>query len=165
MPKLEGKKAVIKEIKEKLEKATSLVLVDYRGLTVEQDTELRAGTREEGVDYKVYKNTMLNFALEGTKYEELKDSLKGPTAVAFSYEDPTSGPRAINKVAKDSDILEFKAGIVEGKFYDVEGIKKIANIPAQEELLAKLFASFKSPVTSFALTVKAIAEKKDEEAA
>ncbi|MCT4611974.1 MAG: 50S ribosomal protein L10 [Clostridia bacterium] len=165
MAKIEAKQVVIDEIKGKLDKAVSVVLVNYRGLTVEQVTELRAGAREAGVEYKVYKNTMLNFALEGTAFEGLKDSLAGPTAIAFSYDDPTSAARVLNTVAKKYEALEFKAGVVEEKLYDAEGIKAIANIPSKEELLGKLLGSLKSPISSFAMVAKAIAEKKEGEAA
>jgi large subunit ribosomal protein L10 len=162
MPNVELKQTVIGEIKERLEGASSVVLVDYRGLTVEQDTKLRKDLREANVVYKVYKNTMMSFAFEGTEYEELKQHLAGPSAIAISYEDPTAGPRTLNNVAKELDELEFKAGVVEGTYYDVDGIKKVASIPARDELLAKLFGSFKSPISSFARTVKAIADKVEE---
>jgi large subunit ribosomal protein L10 len=160
--KIEKKQEIVNEIKEKLSNAASVVLVDYRGLTVEQDTELRRNFREAGVEYKVYKNTMMNFAVEDTDFEPLKDYLEGPSAVAFSYDDPTNGPRIIEKIASKYKALEFKAGIVEGKFYDTEGITKVAKIPPKDELLSKLLGSFNSPIASFARVVKAIADKKAE---
>ncbi|NLP46441.1 MAG: 50S ribosomal protein L10 [Epulopiscium sp.] len=162
MAKVEQKQAVVNEIKEKLQGAQSAVLVDYRGLTVEQDTELRKKLREANVEYKVYKNTMLNFAIQGTDMEPLKDFLGGPTAIAISYDDPASGPRILNEVAEKNDALEFKAGVVENQLYDVEGIKKVAKIPPKDQLLATLFGSFKSPMASFARVVRAIAEKQEE---
>jgi len=162
MPKMEGKQVVIDEIKEKLERAVSVVVVNYRGLTVEQDTELRAGAREAGIEYKVYKNTMLRFAVKGTKFEELADSFKGPTAIALSYDDATGAARAVNAVASKYEALQFKAGVVEEKLYDSEGIKAIANIPSKDELLAKLLGSLKSPISSFVRVTKAIADSKEE---
>lgn len=162
MAKLEQKQAVVNEIKEKLNGAASVVLVDYRGLTVEQDTELRKKLREAGVDYKVYKNTMMNFAVRDTEFEPLKDYLEGPSAIAFSYEDPTNGPRVLEGIASKYKALEFKAGVVEGKLYDAAGIAKIAKIPPKEELLSKLLGSFNSPIASFARVIKAIAEKQAE---
>lgn len=162
MPNVELKQTVVDEIKSKLDGASSVVLVDYRGLSVEQDTKLRKDLREGNVIYKVYKNTMMNFAFKGTEFEELKDHLAGPSAIAISYDDPTAGPRILKNAAKDFEKLDFKAGVVEGTYYDVEGIKKIASIPARDELLAKLFGSFQSPISTFARTVKAIADKVEE---
>ena len=162
MPKIEQKQVVINEIKDRLEKAESVVLVDGIGLTVGQDTELRKKLREAGVDYKVYKNTMINFAVQDTEFEGLKDHLTGPTAMAFSYEDATAAARIIAGEAKEFKNLEFKAGVVEGLVYDSVGIEKIAQIPAREVLLSRLLGSFKAPMGSFARVVKAIAEKDGE---
>ena len=157
MAKVEQKQVVVNEIKEKLEKAASVVMVDARGLTVEQDTALRKQLRDAGVDYKVYKNTMMHF--QGTEFEGLDEYLAGPSAFAFSYEDATAGASILNKVAKDVKELEFKAGVVEGVVYDAEGMKKIADIPSREVLLSKLLGSFKSPLSSFARVIDQIAKK------
>ena len=157
MAKVEQKQVVVNEIKEKLEKAASVVMVDARGLTVEQDTALRKQLRDAGVDYKVYKNTMMHFAI--TEFEGLDEYLAGPSAFAFSYEDATAGASILNKVAKDVKELEFKAGVVEGVVYDAEGMKKIADIPSREVLLSKLLGSFKSPLSSFARVIDQIAKK------
>lgn len=162
MPKVEQKQTVINVIKENLEGASSVVLVDYRGLSVEEDTKLRKDLREANVVYKVFKNSMMNFAFEGTDFDELRQHLAGPSAIAISYEDPTAGPRILNNIAKDFQALEFKAGVVEGAYYDVDGIKQVASIPPRDQLLAKLFGSFKSPISTFARTVKAIADKVEE---
>ncbi len=162
MPKVEQKQTVIDAIKGNLDGATSVVLVDYRGLTVEQDTNLRKALREANVTYKVYKNTMMKFAFEGTSFDQLNDQLAGPSAIAISYDDATAGPRILKKMAKDMPKLEFKAGVVEGELFDANGIIKVASVPSREELLAKLFGSFKSPLSSFARTVKAIADKMEE---
>lgn len=162
MAKVEQKQVVVNEIREKLNGAASAVLVDYRGLTVEQDTELRKKLREAGVDYKVYKNTMMNFAVKDTEFEGLKDYFEGPSAIAFSYNDPTSGPRVLEEIASKYKALEFKAGVVEGHLYDAAGMTKVAKIPPREELLSKLLGSLNSPIASFARVVKAIAEKQAE---
>ena len=146
-------------IEEKLEKATSVVMVDARGLTVEQDTALRKQLREAGVDYKVYKNTMVHFAIQGTQFEGLDEYLSGPSTFAFSYEDAAAGASIINKVAKDVKELEFKAGVVEGVLYDAAGMKVIADIPSRDVLLSKLLGSFKSPMSSFARVIDQIAKK------
>lgn len=158
MPKVEEKQVVVNEIKDKLLKASSIVLVNARGLTVEQDTLLRKNLREAGVDYKIYKNTMVNFAVEGTQYEDIKPYLAGPTAVAFSYEDATVAARIISKEIKVAPALEFKAGVIDSVVYDAAGVSAIANIPSKEELLSKLLGSFKSPMASFARLINAIAE-------
>ncbi|MDR0999351.1 MAG: 50S ribosomal protein L10 [Clostridiales bacterium] len=160
MPNLEAKQVVIDEIKEKLNKAKSVVLVDARGLTVEQDTSLRKLLREAGVDYKVYKNTMLRFAVKDTAYENLNTHLVGPTAVAFSYGDPTVAASLINKQFKTMPNLEFKAGVLDNVLYDDKGMAVVAEIPAKEVLLAQLLGSFKSPLASFARLVSAVAEQK-----
>lgn len=159
MAKVEQKQVIVNEIKEKLEKATSAVLVDAIGLTVEQDTVLRKQLREAGVDYKVYKNTMMNFAVEGTQYESLKPYFEGPSALAVCYEDPTIAAGIINKFRKNAKALEFKAGVIEGTCYDSKGMEAIADIPSRDVLLSKLLGSFKSPMGSFARVIKAIAEK------
>jgi large subunit ribosomal protein L10 len=160
LPNLEAKQVVIDEIKEKLNKAKSVVLVDARGLTVEQDTSLRKLLREAGVDYKVYKNTMLRFAVKDTAYENLNTHLVGPTAVAFSYGDPTVAASLINKQFKTMPNLEFKAGVLDNVLYDDKGMAVVAEIPAKEVLLAQLLGSFKSPLASFARLVSAVAEQK-----
>lgn len=162
MAKVEQKQVVVSEIKEKLEKAASVVMVDARGLTVEQDTVLRKKLREVGVDYKVYKNTMVHLAVEGTEFEGLREYLSGPSTFAFSYEDATAAASVLNAQAKDMKALEFKAGVVEGIVYDADGMKVIADIPSREVLLSKLLGSFKSPMSSFARVIQAIADKDGE---
>ncbi len=164
MPKIEKKQVVVNEIKEKLEKAKSVIMVDPRGLSVEQDTILRKKLRDAGVDYKVYKNTMVNFAIQGTSFEGLKDYLEGPSAFAFCYDDIMAAARIISKELKGMPALEFKAGVVEDVVYNAEGIKAVAEIPSREELLSKLLGSFKSPMSSFARVINAIAEQKGETA-
>lgn len=161
MAKVELKKPIVDEISELLKDAKSAVLVDYRGLTVEQDTNLRKQLREAGVVYKVYKNTMVNFAVKGTEFEELSKHLEGPTAIAVSKEDATAPARVLYNFAKDAEALELKAGVVEGTYYDVDGIKLIATIPSREELLSKFLGSIQSPITNFARVIKQIADKEE----
>jgi large subunit ribosomal protein L10 len=162
MAKVEKKQVVVDQIKEKINGAKSILLVDYRGLTVEQDTQLRKQLRENNVEYKVFKNTMINFAIKGTEFEELSKDLEGPTAMAISYDDATAGPRILSKITKDNDKLEFKSGVVEGQYYDAKGMIAIGNIAPREELLARLLGSFKSPISSFARVVKQVAEKQEQ---
>ena len=159
MANLDAKKAVAEEIKEKVEKAVSIVLLKYNGIDAEKETELRKHLTKNNVDYKVYKNTTIRFAVEGTKFEEIKKDLEGPTALAFSYDDPTAAARSLYDVVKDVEALELKAGVVEGIYYDKDGIKEIAQIPSKEVLLSKLLGSMKSPISSFARVIKQVAEK------
>ncbi len=157
----ENKQLLIDEIKGKVENASSIVLVDYRGITVEQDTQLRKKLREAGVEYKIYKNTMLKRAFEGTEFDALNEYLAGPTAVAFSYEDPTAGSRTLADDVKEIDAISFKAGVVDGTLYDAEGMEKIASIPSREVLLSRLLGSLQGPMASFARVIKAIADEKE----
>lgn len=159
MPNIEKKQTVVAEIKENLNNAVSVVLVNARGLTVAKDSELRKKLRESGIFYKVYKNTMLKFAIKDSKFEPLIEYLNGPTAVAISYDDATASARIMNKEMQDEENFQFKAAIIDGVFYDTNSVNAIANIPPREELLAKLLGSLKSPMASFARVIKAIAEK------
>jgi len=159
MAKVELKQPIVAEISEAIKDAQSVVLVDYRGLTVEQDTNLRKELREAGVGYKVYKNTMMNFAFKGTDYESLAPFLEGPSAMAFSATDATAPARILAKFAKTADALEIKAGVVEGVVYDAKGMQSIAQIPSREELLSKLLGSIQSPITNFARVMNQLAEK------
>ena len=161
MAKVELKKPVVEEISEALNGAKAAVLVDYRGLTVEEDTALRKQLREAGVIYKVYKNTMINFAVKGTEFEELSKHLEGPTAIAISKEDATAPARILYNFSKNAPKLELKAGVVDGTYYDENGIKVIATIPSREELLSKFLGSIQSPITNFARVIKQIAEQKE----
>ncbi len=162
MAKVELKRPIIEEIKGYAADAKAAVLVDYRGLTVEQDTALRKKLREAGVVYKVYKNTYLKMAFEGTDFAQLDSHLEGPTAVAFGTEDATAPARVLAEFAKTADKLELKAGVVEGTYYDQKGIAKIATIPSREVLISKLLGSLQSPITNFARVIKQIAEKNAE---
>ena len=159
MAKIEQKQVIVNEIKEKLEKAASLVVVSGRGLSVEQDTKLRKTLREAGVDYKVYKNTMVTLAVKDTPYEGLSQYLEGPSTFAFSYEEATLAAGLLNTAAKTMDKIEFKAGFIEGVVYDAAGMKAVAGIPSKEVLLSKLLGSFKSPMSTFARVIQQIAEK------
>ena len=159
MAKVELKKPIVEEISASVKDAQSVVLVDYRGLTVEQDTELRKQLREAGITYKVYKNTMMNFAFKGTDFESLTAYLEGPSAVAISTEDATAPARILCKFAKTAEALEVKGGVVEGVTYDAKGIENISKIPSREELLSKLLGSIQSPITNFARVMNQLAEK------
>ena len=165
MAKVELKQPIVDEIKALLDGAVAVTAVDYLGLTVEQDTALRKELREAGVQYKVFKNTLIKRAAEGTDFAQLDDVLEGPTAIAVSKDDATAAARIIAKFAKTADKLELKAAVVEGKYYDSEGVKALAEIPSREELLGRLLGSMQSPITNFARVLKQIAEKNEEPAA
>lgn len=165
MAKVELKAPIVEEIKGYVADAKAAVLVDYRGLTVEQDTRLRKQLREAGVVYKVYKNTMLHLAFDGTDYAQLDEHLEGPTAIAFGIDDETAPARILNDFAKEAEALQFKGAIVDGTYYDEAGIKVLAKIPSKDVLISKLLGSLQSPITNFARVVKQIAESGDGEAA
>ena len=158
MAKVELKQPIVAAIAEDVKDAQSVVLVDYRGLTVAQDTELRKQLREAGVIYKVCKNTMMKRAFEGTDFAGLDEYLEGPSAIAISKDDATAPARILCKFAKGADKLEVKAGVVEGKVYDLAGIQELSKIPSREELLSKLLGSIQSPIANFARVIKQIAE-------
>ena len=162
MAKVELKKPVVEEISELLNGAATAVVVDYRGLTVAEDTELRKQLREAGVVYKVYKNTMINFAIKDTEFADLAQHLEGPTAIAVCKDDATAAARVLAKFAKTAEALEIKGGVVDGVYYDAAGIGQFASIPSREVLLSKLLGSMQSPVTNFARVIKQIAEKNEE---
>lgn len=164
MAKVELKAPIIDEIKGYADKAGSAVIVDYRGLTVEEDTRLRKSLREAGVVYKVYKNTYLKRAFDGSDFAQLNADLEGPTAVVFGIDDATAPARVLAEFAKTCDKLEFKAGVVEGTYYDAKGMEVIAAIPSREVLISRLLGSLQSPITNFARVIKQIAEKNGEAA-
>lgn len=159
MAKVELKQPIVQAIAEEIKDAQSVVLVDYRGLTVAEDTELRKQLREAGIVYKVYKNTMMKRAFEGTECEALESCLEGPSAIAISKDDATAPARILCKFAKDAPALELKGGIVEGTAYDVAGLTELSKIPSREELLSKLLGSLQSPISNFARVIKQIAEQ------
>ena len=162
MAKVEIKQPIVDEISAYLKDAQAAVLVDYRGLTVEQDTQLRRKLREAGIVYKVYKNTLIKRAIAGTQFESMSDLLEGPTAIAISADDATAPARVLAESAKKMEALELKGGVVDGTFYDSKMIQVIANIPSKEVLLGRLFGSMQSPVANFARVIKQIAESKEE---
>lgn len=159
------KEAKVAEIKEKLEKAQSVILSDYQGLKVEEDTQLRKTLREAGIEYKVYKNTLVTIAAKELGLEGIVEFLEGPVSIAFGYEDATAPARILNDFAKDHKKLELKAGIVEGQVFDKAKVEQLASIPSKEVLIAKLLGSIKSPLSNLAYLLNAIKEKKEAESA
>ena len=140
------KQVIIDEIKDKFERAASVVVIDYIGITVAEADEMRKKLREADVDYTVYKNTLVNKAIEGTEYEAIKDILAGPSGFAFSYDDATAPARVLNGAIREYNKMEFKGGIVEGEYYDKEGLQKLASIPSRDTLISKFMGSIQSPV-------------------
>jgi len=159
------KELKVAEIKEKLEKAQSVVLASYQGLTVEEDTILRKSLREAGVEYKVYKNSLVILAAKELGIEGIEEYLEGPVSIALGYEDATAPARVLFDFAKSHKKLELKAGIVDSVIYSKEQVEKLATIPSKEVLIAKLLGSFKAPLSKIACVLNAIKEKKETESA
>lgn len=157
----ELKEAKVAEIKGKLEKAQAVILADYQGLTVEEDTQLRKNLRETGIEYKVYKNKLVLLAAKELGLEGIGTYLEGPVAIAFSYEDVTAPARILNDFAKTHKKLELKAGIVEGQIFDTEKVIQLASIPSKEVLIAKLLGSIKAPLSNLAYMLSAIKDQKE----
>lgn len=145
------KQAVVAEIKEKLQGTKGAVLTNYRGLTVAQDTQLRRKLREAGVEYRVVKNTMTRIAANEAGIEGLDVYLEGPTAIAISMTDPVAPAKIISDFVKENklQVLEIKAGLVEGKVIDAQGVKALASLPPKEVLIAQVLAGMQSPITGF----------------
>ena len=162
---IETKKVKVEEIAVKFKAAASVVVVDYRGLTVGQATELRKQLREAGVEFKVYKNTLTRRAAEAAGLEGINEYLTGPNAIAFSNEDVVAPAKIINEFAKKNEALEIKAGIIEGNVSTVEDVKALAELPSREGLLSMLLSVLQAPVRNFALATKAVAEQKEEQGA
>lgn len=146
---LQAKKELVEEIKEKVDKSQSVVLVDYRGLNVDELTKLRQECREAGVEYKVYKNTMMRFAFKDAGLEDFNQFLTGPNAIAFGYEDPVQAAKITYNFSKDHENLEIKAGIVDGKIIDLEEVKSLASLPSKEVLIAQALMGLNAPITGF----------------
>ncbi|MBE7073652.1 MAG: 50S ribosomal protein L10 [Clostridiales bacterium] len=156
---LEAKKELVEEIKNKIQSSISLTFVDYRGLTVEEDTKMRRTLREAGVEYKVYKNRLLLKALEELGMTGYDDLLQGTTAVAFGMQDEVSGPRIIVETSESTKKMQVKGGILNGNRVDADMVNQLAKIPSKEVLISKLLYLLQSPVRSVAIALNAIAEK------
>ena len=157
------KEAVVEEIKSKIQAAKSVVLVDYKGLTVAQDTELRTNFRKAGVEYKVYKNRLAKIAFNELGYTCFDAALEGPTAIAFAMNDSVSAKIAAEG-GKKFNKLETKCGLVDGEFNDADALKIIASLPSREVLIAKMLGSMLAPISKLAYVLNAIAEKQEAQA-
>ncbi len=164
MAKVELKQPIVDEIAGVVEGAQAVVLVNYSGLTVDQDTAFRKEMREAGIQYKVYKNTMMHRAFAGTEFEKLAEHLNGTNALAVSKDDATAPARVIAKFAKQYNKLEMIAGVIEGNYNDANGMKALSEIPSREILLGRLFGSMQSPIANLARVLNQIAEKDGEAA-
>ena len=156
---IEMKKVVVAEIKEKLVAAKSVVLIDYRGLTVAEVTELRNQCRKAGVEYAVLKNTMVSLAAKEAGIEGLDAYLKGPTAVAFGMEDAVAPAKVLTEFIKKTKKTEVKCGLLDGQILDAAGVEALAAIPSREVLIAKIMGSMMSAVSKFVYVVEAIRKK------
>ncbi len=143
------KVAMIAEIKTTMQSAKGLVLADFRGIKVAQDTKLRRKMREAGVEYSVIKNNMASIAAKEAGIEGLDNYLKGPLAMVSSKNDPVAPAKLISEFIKDNRIMEIKGGLVEGKVIDADAVKALANLPSREVLIARLLGSMQSPITGF----------------
>lgn len=159
------KAAIVEDVAKKFEDASSAVVVDYRGLTVAEVTDLRNQLREAGVEMRVIKNTFLKRAADKTGYEGLDELFAGPTAVAFASEDVAAPARILVKFAEDHDALEVKGGMIEGKVATLEEIDALSKLPDRDGMLSMLVSVLQAPVRNFAYAVKAVADNKDEDAA
>ena len=157
---LESKKAIVAGIKEKFEKAQTVVVVDYRGLTVAEDTELRNQLRNAGVEYVVLKNTMIHLATKEMGYaDKLNAHLEGPTAVAFGYEDMIAPAKILCDFSKKAKKMTIKCGVCDGDFLDEAGVQALANLPSKEVLIAKIMGSMMSSVSKFVYLIEALRKK------
>ncbi|MBM7650367.1 large subunit ribosomal protein L10 [Bacillus ectoiniformans] len=162
---IEQKKQAVEEIASKFKNSASTVVVDYRGLTVGQVTELRKQLREAGIEFKVFKNTLTRRAAETAEISGLNDFLTGPNAIAFSNEDVVAPAKILNDFAKKHEALEIKAGVLEGNVVTVEEVKALAELPSRDGLLSMLLSVLQAPMRNFALATKAVAEQKEEQGA
>lgn len=157
----DAKVAKVAEIKEKIEKASSFVLIDYKGLTVAEDTELRREYRQAGVTYHVYKNRLIKIALNELGYAQFDDALNGTTAVAMGSDDIAAPARIALAKSKQFKKMQLKCGFVDGSFLDAEGVKVLATLPSKEGLVSQLLGMLQAPIAKFARVLNAIAEKKE----
>lgn len=163
---LSEKQAIVASLVENLKAASSGVLVDYKGITVAEDTALRHELRENGVEYAVVKNTLLRRALDDVELGELDEVLNGTTSMAISKDDPIAPMRIVNKYAKQmGDRFNIKAGFMDGKVLPLGDVIAMAELPSKDALMAQLLGMMLAPLTSLAVVLKAIAEKDGEAAA
>lgn len=152
---LEAKKLIVEEIKQKISNAKSVAFVDYRGLTVDTDFAMRKALRENGAEYRVYKNRLMLRALNELGITDCDKFLEGTTAVAFSYNDEVAAPKILQKTMEDKKVLQFKFGVVDGKVIDANAVQALAKLPPKEILLAMLLGLLKAPARNLACVLNA----------
>lgn len=162
---IEKKQELVNQIAEEIKESSSIIIADYRGLNVAQVTELRDNMRNEGLTFKVYKNSLVRRAMKQAGIEGLDEVLTGPNAIAFSKEDVVAPARVLNDFAKDNQNLELKAGVIEGKVSSLEEVKAIASLPSRDGLLSMLLSVLTAPMRNTALAIKAVADQKSEQEA
>jgi len=174
--RLDDKKKIVQDLREKFLKTKVLIVTDYKGLRVEPLNELRRKLRDAGIEYQVVKNTLLRRACEDTDVALIQDSFKGPSAIALSYDDPVAPAKVLTQFAKENEKLELKIGVMGGKVIDLKGIRALANLPSREVLLSQLLSVMNAVPTSFVRVLSAVPSgmlnvlqalkaKKEEEAA
>lgn len=161
---VEIKQQKVDLIAEQLKNSVSTIIVDYRGLSVAQVTELRQQLREAGLEYKVYKNTLVRRAAEAAGIEGLEEFLTGPNAIAFSNEEVVAPAKILADFAKQNEALEIKAGVIEGSVVSAEQVNTIGSLPSKDGLVSMLLSVLQAPVRNFAYAVKAVGEQKEESA-
>lgn len=173
---IEDKKQFVQQLNERLAKSRVLILTDYKGLDVASVTDLRDKLREAQIEYEVVKNTMLRLAADGTDAEAIKESFKGPSAIALSYDDPVAPAKILTDFAKENEKLEIKIGVMGGKVLDLSAIKALSSLPSRDELLATLLSAMNAVPTSLVTALsdvprrmvnvlQAIKDQKEQEAA
>lgn len=161
---LELKQKQVEDIKSKISAAKSLVIIDYMGLNVAEDTAFRKQLRDAGVDYQVLKNRLVKRAFDDLGYTQFDEALNGPTAVAFSDTDAVAPAKIIVENIKKLNKMKAKCGLVEGEYMDENGVKAVASIPSREILIAKMLGSMQSPITGLAVCLNKIVEKMEQQA-
>ena len=161
---LELKKQQVAALKERLDASIAGVVVDYKGISVEDDTKLRKELREAGVEYTVVKNTLLGRAIDGTSLADMGSALEGTTAIATSKDDYVAAARILGKYAEKSNSFALKAGYLDGEVISLEKLDPLAKLPSREVLLATVLSAFNAPIASFARAVQAIVDKDGEAA-
>ena len=159
---LEQKKQVVAQLSERLEKSIAGVVVEYKGITVADDTAMRKELREAGVEYTVVKNTLLGLAIKGTSLESMSDVLEGTTAIATSKDDYVAAARVLNKYAEKIESFNLKTGYIDGEVISDDKLKELATLPSREVLLSMVANVFSAPIASFARAVQAIADKNSD---
>lgn len=159
---LESKKAAVAELSDKMSRAASGVLVKYQGITVEDDTKLRAELRKAGVEYSVLKNSIIGRAADIAGYGDIKSELDGMNALAISYEDPIAPAKILKEYAEKIETFELRGGFLDGNVVDVATVKELAEIPPKEVLLARMLGSLQGPLSGLAVALQAVIDKSGE---